>query len=265
MSASSAVADRGDDRAGGGDPAPAGRGAERRRAPARRPRPTRPGSRCRSARSRPGTSRRACAAASDRRRAPPRAASWWAISDHGPLGVGVAELGDHVPGRLARRQRPARRPQAVRDIVGEQPGRRGARPRSPPAGASAGAGDPGRDSGRGERRRAVGDTRRGTPPRRCSPRRPARSSRAPATRPPRARPRCRQARSSGASASTTSRRVSIEARASTSAISSELVGIERRSLPAPRPFGALSATGPGTWRRPARRAGRRRRRASRWA
>ena len=69
-------------------------------------------------------------------------------------------------------------------------------------------------------------------------------------------------RSSGASVSTTSRKVSIEARASTSAISSELVGIECRSLPA----AAVSASfWPWDVRRPARRAGRRRRRASRSA
>ena len=69
--------------------------------------------------------------------------------DHGPLGLGVAELGDHVPGRLAPPDRPPHRPDAVRDLVGDR--RRGHRPAGDPERAPA-PGERGQPGGRPGRR-----------------------------------------------------------------------------------------------------------------
>ena len=159
--------------------------------------------------------RRACAAGSGRRRARRGRRRGAPIATTVRSALGVAELGDHVPGRLAPRDGPARRPHAVRDLVGDQP----PRPPRPPAiaerraRAGSSAASPAADPGAPTARRAGRRTRRGTPPRRSAPAAPVgleagcqplalprarppsrpRAPAAPAPRPPRAGSRARRA------------------------------------------------------------------------
>ena len=226
MSLSISGAERRERRAGGGDPAAAGERRRARRAPARRRRPTRRGSRCRRARSRPGNQSASLRCSVWSKARPPWAASWWAITTKVRSASGSPSSATTFQVVLRSADRPARRPGAVRDVVGDQRAAAG-----PPAAATARAPPGERQQARGRPRRpvsagvqvrpAVEELLLVDPRRRPGPLEPRRQPFGGLALALGARLAARSARAPPM----TSRRVSCEARESRFSVSAALVGI----------------------------------------